>query len=112
MASFQTTLLIVALVILLIVLLVIGGSLKAAHANPKWPPMVPNCPDWWISDSSGNDTRCVNVKNLGTCSEKTMNFNTAEFIGSNGPCAKYNWANKCKVSWDGITYGVNNPCTK
>ena len=32
------------------------------------------------------------------------------FTGSNGTCAKYSWANKCDVSWDGITYGVENPC--
>ena len=40
-----------------------------------------------------------------------MNFNLPAFTGSNGTCAKYNWANNCKVSWDGITYGVENPCT-
>jgi ribosomal protein L37AE/L43A len=24
---------------------------------------------------------------------------------------EYNWAKKCNVSWDGITYGVENPCS-
>ena len=39
-----------------------------------------------------------------------MNFNNAPYTGTTGACAKYNWANNCGVSWDGITYGVNNPC--
>ena len=43
--------------------------------------------------------------------KKTMNFNQAPFNGTNGDCAKYKWANRCKLSWDGITYGVSNPCT-
>jgi hypothetical protein len=39
-----------------------------------------------------------------------MNFNDPAFSGSNELCAKYRWAKKCKISWDGITYGVDNPC--
>jgi hypothetical protein len=111
MGGFQKTVLIIALVILLIVLLVVGGSLMAAKANPTWPPMVPNCPDWWVSDGSGNASRCLNPKSLGTCSEKYMDFNKSVFTGDNGACAKYKWASKCNVAWDGITYGVNNPCS-
>lgn len=110
MGGFQKTVLIIALVILLLILLVIGGSLMAAKST-NWPPMVPNCPDWWISDGSGNASRCINAKNLGTCNQKHMDFNTPAFTGSNGTCAKYNWANKCNVAWDGITYGVSNPCS-
>lgn len=110
MGGFQKTVLIIALVILLIVLLIIGGSLMAAKSS-SWPPMVPNCPDWWVMDGSGKSSTCVNVKNLGTCSQKSMDFNKPIFTGSNGTCAKYNWATKCKVAWDGITYGVNNPCS-
>jgi hypothetical protein len=40
-----------------------------------------------------------------------MNFNGPVYTGSNGSCAKYTWAQKCKVAWDGISYGVDNPCT-
>ena len=78
--------------------------------------MTPDCPDWWISDGSGNNTICTNIKDLGTCPPQSgndhliMNFNDPAFTGSNGTCAKYTWATKCGVSWDGITYGVNNPC--
>ena len=37
-------------------------------------------------------------------------FNTSEYTGTNGKCNKYKWADKCGVSWDGITYGAKNPC--
>ena len=39
-----------------------------------------------------------------------MDFSLPAYSGSNGPCVKFTWANTNKVSWDGITYGVPNPC--
>jgi hypothetical protein len=111
MGGFQKMVLMIALVILLIVLLLIGVSLMAAKSNQTWPPMVPDCPDWWIGDGSGNRARCVNVKGLGNCDKKIMDFNRPIFNGDNGTCAKYKWATKCRVAWDGITYGVENPCS-
>jgi len=32
------------------------------------------------------------------------------FTGSNGACHKRDWATANGISWDGITYGVSNPC--
>jgi hypothetical protein len=110
MGGFQKTVLIIALIILLIVLLIIGIVLMSAKANAVWPPVVPNCPDWWISDGSGNKAKCLNPKNLGTCNTKSMDFSGPVYSGDNATCAKYTWATKCKVAWDGITYGVSNPC--
>ena len=65
---------------------------------------------------SGNGEECFNSHSLGRCNvpsegEKgTMNFNQSPFTDENGDCAKYTWATKCKVTWDGITSGVQNPC--
>ena len=115
MGPFQKTVLIVAIVILIVVLVIIGLALAKSQDN-NWPPMVPDCPDYWTIDGSGNKAICTNVKDLGTCPPKNgqahlqMNFNTSAFTGSNGTCNKYNWANNCNVTWDGITYGVSNPC--
>ena len=39
-----------------------------------------------------------------------MDFNTPYFRGSDGTCNKYKWAKSCDLTWDGITYGVANPC--
>ena len=115
MDGFQKFVLFSAIIILIITLVFIGISLTAAN-EMAWPPMTPECPDWWTVDGSGNTSTCVNVKDLGTCPPQsgqkhlTMNFNTPAFTGSNGLCSKYNWATKCGLTWDGITYGVNNPC--
>jgi hypothetical protein len=116
MANFQKNVLISATIILIISLIFIGIALYKANYGKTWPPMIPTCPDYWQLDKdvSGNSATCTNVKDLGTCNPQsghlTMNFNSPLFTGSNSNCAKYTWANKCGVSWDGITYGVTNPC--
>jgi len=115
MEGFQKIVLIGAIIVLIITLVIIGVTLGNAK-NKNWPPHVPECPDYWMIDGSGNNTTCTNMKDLGTCHPVTgnkhlvMNFNTSPFTGSNEMCAKYNWAKKCHVSWDGVTYGVQNPC--
>jgi hypothetical protein len=110
MASFQKSVLVIAVIILVITLIFVGVALSYSK-NTTWPPMTPDCPDYWLMDGSGNNASCINVKNLGTCpNQKVMNFNSSTYTGTNGLCAKYTWANNCGLSWDGITYGVNNPC--
>jgi len=112
LGSFQKIVLVIAIVILILILVLIA-SMKATNKAADWPPNISSCPDWWIEDGSGS---CVNVKDLGSCSKhedkahQEMNFNLSQFTGSNGNCNKYNWATKCKVTWDGITYGMPNPC--
>ena len=116
METFQKLVLFGAIIILIIALIFIGIALSYAE-DERWPPMTPECPDYWLVDGSGNNTTCINIKDLGTCQPESkddrhlkMNFNSPAFTGSNEMCAKYTWAKKCGVSWDGITYGVSNPC--
>ena len=117
MPSFQIIVLIVAVILLIVALAFIGVSLKNSQKNEAWPPLVPDCPDYWTIDGSANPI-CVNVQNLGTCKKSlgsptpflTMDFNQAPYTGSNSTCAKYTWATGCNLAWDGITYGVPNPC--
>jgi hypothetical protein len=111
MESFQKFVLISAIVILIIALIIIGITLTYSNKRYAWPPNVPACPDWWVLDGSGNNQKCLNVKDLGICNTKEMDFSSSLFTGSTGACNKYTWANKCKVAWDGITYGVPNPCS-
>jgi hypothetical protein len=116
MQSFQKVVLISAIVVLILVLIFIGFVLNNAKES-VWPPIVGECPDYWV-DMSGNGSMCTNVKNLGngTCkpigSDKylTMDFTQPAFLGGNSMCAKYKWATSCGVTWDGITYGIENPC--
>ena len=116
MEGFQKIVLYSAIIILIIALVMIGISLSNAKDSQVWPPVVPQCPDYWVADGSGNNATCINLKDLGTCKATpgtrhlTMNFNNAPYVGTGSTCAKYTWAKKCGVSWDGITYGVNNPC--
>jgi hypothetical protein len=116
MEGFQKIVLFGAIIILIIALVFIGVALSYSQDNQQWPPMTPECPDYWSIDGSGNNATCINIKDLGTCPPQSgdahlkMDFNVPAFTGSNELCAKYNWATKCAVSWDGITYGVNNPC--
>lgn len=117
MEGFQRIISIIAIVILIICLVIIGITLSRSNKTQVWPPMVGDCPDYWI-DASGNGAKCVNSKDLGTCKanlgadgHSTMDFTVAPYVGSNGLCAKYTWANACGLTWDGITYGNNgNPC--
>jgi hypothetical protein len=122
MEGFQKIILTIAVIILVLSLIFMAVVLNKAKGDEVWPPIIPSCPDWWILDGSGNKSTCVNVKDLGTCATQTINnnkhqkmdFNVPAFSGSNGTsssCAKYQWASKCDVSWDGITYGVENPCS-
>ena len=116
MEGFQKIVLFAAIIILIIALVIIGIALSYAKDGQTWPPMTPQCPDYWLIDGSGNNAICTNIKDLGTCSANSgtkhliMNFNNPAFTGSQGNCNKYRWANNCGISWDGITYGVNNPC--
>jgi hypothetical protein len=108
--DFRQIVTIVALIVLIIALIIIGFSLRNTK-DPKWPPLVPVCPDYWEINDSG---KCVNNKSLGTCNKtsgnNTMDFTTNDYVGSIGPCKKYTWAKRCGVAWDGITYGAPNPC--
>ena len=116
MALFQKIVLYTAIIILILSLVIIGIALNSKSSSTLWPPFIADCPDYWLLDGSGNNTTCTNIKDLGTCPAGTdsqhlvMNFNDPIYTGTNGLCAKYKWATNCNVTWDGITYGVPNPC--
>ena len=96
--NFQIIVLIVATVFLISMLTFIGYSLYSHQFHLKFPPVVAECPDYWVAE---NDT-CTNPKNLGKCSGP-MNFNSKTYQGHDGNCAKSRWANNCEIPWQGIT---------
>lgn len=111
MATFQKMTLMIAGILLIICIIIIVLIFLFPNTKQVWPPMVGNCPDYFV-DIKGDGSNCVNSLSLGTCTEtETPDFSKNDFIGSGGNCAKYTWANKCGLTWDGITYGVQNPCT-
>lgn len=111
MANFQSVMLLIAIIALIICLILIGMFLKDSKSSITWPPIIPNCPDFW-EDLSGDGSRCSNVKRLGSPVVATMDFTASTYTGSSGKCEKYKWATTNGLEWDGITYGVPNPCLK
>lgn len=105
--SFQIIIIVIMILLLIVCLTIIGMTLKkGGTANER---IIPQCPDYWLMDPSGNS--CRNVKQLGTCQQETMDFSISPFVGTDGTCAKYNWATKCGLAWENITYGVSkSPC--
>jgi len=130
MEEFQRTVLTIAIILLLLTLIFIGFSLRRAKSNMSWPPILSKCPDYWTDTSAkGDGSSCENTQKLGintaSCGGKPVDFSAPAFSGSLGACAKRKWAINCStqpsgssiipngpVTWDGITYGIADPCAK
>lgn len=99
---FQNIVLTIAIIILIITLCFIGISLYRQKTKATYPPVIPNCPDYW--EMKGK--LCINSMNLGnnnaSCRGK-KDFTTAQWSGQPGMCGKYKWANACGLTWDGIS---------
>ena len=110
MANFQKKTLTIAGILLLICIVIMIIIFLFPNTKQVWPPMVANCPDYY-NDTNGDGSSCTSMFVSVGSSCQTLNFSDPKYIGSNGSCEKYNKANACRISWDGITYGVKNPCT-
>ena len=98
--SFQKVVITIAIVLLVLALIAFGVILYNQKYNAEYPPVVADCPDYWV-DLNGT---CVNSKNLGkdSCS-KEINFSQGEWAGDNGLCLKQKWTKACDLTWDGVT---------
>lgn len=104
MSTFQSIVLSISVVLLIICLIFVGVSLYKNKYNKKFPPIMANCPDYWVDQSDQNNgSKCVNAQNLGNgqCAN-TMDFSNSVWGGTNGLCAKSKWAKSCDLTWDGI----------
>ena len=116
--SFQRITIIIFIVLLIIISIFLALMISKSRSNKPWPPIVGSCPDYWsdiIPEGKTAETyvagsNCTNTKHLGSPVETSMNFTTNDYIGANGLCNKFTWARDHGISWDGITYGVPNPC--
>ncbi len=100
--NFQQIVILIASILLILTLVFIGYSLHNNRFNKKFPPIIGECPDFWVAEKE----KCKNPKNLGNC-RGVMNFNDNRFKGHDGNCNKSKWANNCNVSWSGITNDPN-----
>lgn len=109
-------LVLVLAVILLIVCLVFMGIFLMQTRSSEWPPSVKDCPDYWDpvteKDADGNviSNHCVNTFEIGFNDDNQMNQGecaTTEGISFSGDqdglCAKLAYAEKCGITWDGVT---------
>ena len=96
--NFQNTVILIASIILIIMLFIIGIALYRTQKNLKFPPVVSKCPDYWEM----KDNICHNPKSLGTCGDK-KDFNTNFYKGHDGDCLKSKWAERCELTWQGLT---------
>ncbi len=104
MATFQSITMIVAIVLLVLCLIFIGVTLYNNKYNTQFPPVVAECPDYWLDMSEGDGSKCVNKKGLGAsyCS-KEIDFSVSYWTGDDGLCRKSQWAKICDLTWDGVT---------
>lgn len=109
--NFQKIVLIIAITILIVSLVFIGIQIKQSKSKEVWPPMVPQCPDFWVVDPKTGYCKRTDKAPTRECDVSTgINFTEGEYAGTGGACAKRTWANTCNIAWEGITYGTKDPC--
>jgi len=100
--NFQRLVIIVAMIIIILMLTFVGYILHKDKKNMKFPPVIGDCPDYWISENN----LCINPHKIGPCLGP-IDFSTTLYQGDNGNCEKSKKARNCKLSWQGITDNEN-----
>ena len=109
MSTFQRITLKIAGILLLIIIIILAFTFYSMSNSQLWPPIISKCPDYF-EDVNGDGSNCVNTYGIGDPVIDSENFSVAPYIGTNGDCEKYNWCITNNLTWDGISYGVQNPC--
>ena len=106
MNSFQNMVLGISIILLILCLIVIAYGLYSKTYQEAFPPVVADCPDYWVDKSDGDSSNCENIKSLGTMTnvcKGPMDFSTEKWLGAAGLDRKQAWAKMCKLQWDGVT---------
>jgi hypothetical protein len=120
MDTFYLAVLSVASIVLILVLTYVGILMTSAQNKAVYPPSNSSCPDYWMSDSTGNcyipsSTQSVNGNSVSLPKGKIpyghnveagiVNFNDVGWTadGSINKCAWQKWANTNNITWDGVT---------
>ena len=123
--SFQKNVIMVAIILLIVSLIFIGAMLYNSEYNARFPPVTGTCPDYWVdvgADPNGNKkgmTHCIApghaLKDGKTITPPIYGYGLdtpeckSKWVLPNDPldksttCEYKTWADKCKVSWDGVT---------
>ena len=101
MEAFHQNLLIGTAILLVVWFGILAFLMHRSRVTAEWPPATGDCPDYWVDLGTGG-SQCHNEKQLGSCADD-VDFTKPKYTGQAGVCAKYHWARKCGVVWDGIT---------
>jgi len=117
--KYNITSIIVGTVLFIYILYLINASfgISDMKSNTQFPPWVSPCPDYW-SNVGGN--KCVRTMSNGNIScpapagPSSLRYDFSS--GTNNPVDmtgvsmrdKCNWANSCKIYWEGVT---DKPCS-
>jgi hypothetical protein len=112
--DFYTTLTIGTIIFTIFTLIFVGYYMSLSRKNEVYPPSIADCPDYYYLDSAG---LCNAGSGIGSAVASNPECNKFDFNDhmytikgtdmSSGLCSKKIWANKCEVSWDGITNDDN-----
>jgi hypothetical protein len=108
--SFQYTLLKVASFVLIMFWVFVGYKMYKERLTNAEKRVIGSCPDYW---SLKEDGQCFNINNLGTSNSEmpdcalTIDFSKQPWNLQDGLCRKKRWAQKCQLTWDGITNDEN-----
>ena len=82
----------------------VSGSQCVGTVDSNNPPASMNIGNYTLNNYTKDRKPITEPANLsGT-------YDGYTFTGTNGACHKRDWATAHGISWDGITYGVSNPC--
>lgn len=113
--NFQKIVLIILIVILIVSLVFIGMQIKKSNSKQPWPPLVPQCPDFWAVDPKTGKCKPTDKAPRSNCTTDNpdgIDFTMGVYAGAGGACKKREWATLCapSIAWEGITYGTSDPC--
>ena len=121
--KFQAIVIIILGILFIITLIAFYYIATARGNNMPFPPSIPICPDYYYQTAflPNGSVSCKAMPNMvrtlrssGIETEQCLNpnFTSEYYTGTRSKCLKYNWAKRCKSipAWEGITYGVHNPC--
>jgi hypothetical protein len=108
--DFYTSLFLGTVICVIILLVIVGYCMYLSKGNETYPPSIANCPDYYtVDDVSG----CIASSGINVTPDCSFNnFLDPKFLPSgtnfdSGNCQKKLWAEKCNVTWDGITNDSN-----
>jgi hypothetical protein len=105
--DFYTTLFVSTMIFLVVILCIIGYFMSISKKKQTYPPSIADCPDYYSLNSNGSCKIGANIKasDIMCNSEdfKQDKYKKEGYDFTSGLCAKKMWANKCEVTWDGIT---------